>query len=89
MKLLDGVRREISFRQYSYATEKSYVSWTKRFILFHDKRHPQDMGAKEFERFLSWLATERQVATATQNQALNTLVFPYSGSRRWLTVLIS
>ncbi len=77
MKLLDRVRREIRSRHYSYATEKSYVQWVKRFILFHGKRHPEAMGAEEIERFLSWLASERQVAAATQNQALNALLFLY------------
>ncbi len=77
MKLLDRVRHEIRSRHYSYATEKSYVQWVKRFILFHDKRHPQEMGAEEIERFLSWLATARNVAAATQNQALHALLFLY------------
>jgi hypothetical protein len=82
MKLLDGVRREIRFRQYSYATEKSCVSRTNRFILFHGKRIHRIWGAKEIERFLSWLATERRVAAVNQNQALNALVFLYPGIRR-------
>ncbi len=77
MKLLDRVRHAIRSRHYSYATEKSYVHWVKRFVLFDNKRHPQDMGASEIERFLSWLATERHVAAATQNQALNALLFLY------------
>ncbi|PLX95371.1 MAG: integron integrase [Desulfuromonas sp.] len=76
-RLLDQVRTAIRVRQYSRRTEKSYVSWIKRYILFHDKRHPRDMGAEEINRFLGWLAEVRQVAASTQNQALNAIVFLY------------
>jgi len=76
-RLLDQVRSAIRVRQYSRRTEKSYVSWVKRFILYHNKRHPRDMGPKEINAFLGWLAEERNVAAATQNQALNAIVFLY------------
>ena len=66
-KLLDRVRDRIRRKGYSIRTEKSYVHWIKRFILFNDKRHPQDMGAAEVEAFLTSLAVDRDVAAATQN----------------------
>ncbi|MBI3839005.1 MAG: integron integrase [Planctomycetia bacterium] len=62
-------------RHLSYRTEQSYVAWVRRFILFHNKRHPTDMGATEVRAFLTHLAVNRRVAASTQNQALNALVF--------------
>src|SRR3972149_12106409 len=76
-KLLDRVRHEIRTRHYSRRTEKAYVGWIKRFIFFHDKRHPAEMGEAEIARFLSSLATDRRVSASTQNQALNALLFLY------------
>lgn len=76
-RLLDQVREVCRVRHYSPRTEKTYIHWIKRYIFFHDKRHPKDMGAPEINAFLSWLATSRNVAAATQNQALNALVFLY------------
>ncbi len=76
-KLLDQVRSVIRRLNYSYATEKAYTSWIKRFILFHDKRHPRQMGEVEIESFLTYLAVHRQVAPSTQNQALAALQFLY------------
>ncbi|HEY7321930.1 MAG TPA: phage integrase N-terminal SAM-like domain-containing protein, partial [Candidatus Binatia bacterium] len=76
-KLLDQVRQAIRTRHYSYMTEKAYVHWTKRFIFFHDKRHPEEMGESEIGRFLSSLATDSHVSASTQNQALNALLFLY------------
>jgi integron integrase len=76
-KLLDQVRAAIRLRHYSLRTEEAYVQWIKRFILFHGKRHPRDMGKDELSRFLSALAVERQVSASTQNQALNALLFLY------------
>jgi len=76
-KLLDQVRQSIRRLNYSYSTEKSYVSWVKRFILYHDKRHPQEMGAPELESFLTYLAVKRKVAPSTQNQALAAIKFLY------------
>jgi integron integrase len=76
-KLLDQVRRAIRTRHYSYRTEKAYVHWIKRFIFFHNKCHPMQMGEAEIGQFLSSLATNRQVSASTQNQALNALLFLY------------
>jgi hypothetical protein len=70
-RLLDQIRQAIRTRHYSYMTEKAYVSWTKRFIFFHNKRHPAEMGETEIAQFLSALAQERHVSASTQNQALN------------------
>jgi integrase len=76
-RLLDRVREAIRARHYSRRTEKTYVAWIKRYIFFHGKRHPAEMGAPEVTRFLTWLATDRKVAASTQNQALNALLFLY------------
>ncbi|WP_435628085.1 integron integrase [Candidatus Ferrigenium straubiae] len=76
-KLLDRMRAEIRVRHYSIRTEESYVDWARRFILFHDKRHPKDMGADEVQSFLSHLAVERKVSSSTQNQAKSALLFLY------------
>ncbi|MDB5348112.1 MAG: integron integrase [Schlesneria sp.] len=64
-------------KRLSYRTEQAYVSWAKRFILFHNKRHPKEMGEQEIEAFLTHLARNRGVAASTQNQALNAIVFMY------------
>ncbi len=74
---LNKVREAVRVRHYALATEKTYVHWVKRFILFHGKRHPEQMGEAEVRRFLSDLAVRRRVAPATQNQALCALVFLY------------
>ena len=76
-RLLDQVRDEIRRRHYSYRTEQTYVHWIKRFIYFSGKRHPREMGAAEVTAFLSHLASEREVAASTQNQALSALLFLY------------
>jgi len=76
-KLLDQVREVIRRKHYSRQTEQSYVSWMRRFILYHEKRHPRDMGTREIEDFLSYLATDLKVAPSTQNQAFNALLFLY------------
>ena len=78
VKLLDKVRQCIRLKGYSIRTEKSYASWIKRFILFHGKRHPQDMGKPEIEAFLSNLVMTRNVASSTQNQAFNAILFLYN-----------
>jgi integron integrase len=70
-----GIR--IRAKHYSFRTEQSYKYWIRWFILFHDKRHPRDMGKGEVEAFLSWLATARKVSASTQNQALSALLFLY------------
>jgi integron integrase len=76
-RLLDRLRQALQLRHYSPRTEKAYVAWVRRYILFHGKRHPADMGADEVSAFLSALATEHRVAASTQNQALAALVFLY------------
>lgn len=76
-KLLDQVRDKIRVKHYSIRTETQYVQWIKRFILFHGKRHPKDMGAAEVEAFLTHLAVEGNVSASTQNQALSALLFLY------------
>jgi len=76
-KLLDQLRDAIRLKHYSYSTEKTYVHWARRYILFHNKRHPADMGAAEIEAFLTHLAKDENVSSSTQNQALNALLFLY------------
>jgi integrase len=76
-KLLDQIRAEIRVRHYSIRTEEVYVDWSRRFILFHNKRHPNEMGAEEVRDFLNFLAVERNVAASTQNQAKSALLFLY------------
>jgi integron integrase len=76
-KLLDQVRDVIRVKHYSYKTEKSYVNWIKRYIFHHNKRHPQEMGSKEIEEFLTYLAVNQNVAASTQNQALHAILFLY------------
>jgi integron integrase len=76
-KLLDQVRDRIRVKHYSIRTETQYVQWVRRFILFHGKKHPRDMGAPEVEAFLTHLAVAGHVAAATQNQALSALLFLY------------
>ena len=76
-KLLDILKEKIQLRHYSIKTEKVYIWWSKKYILFHDKRHPKDMGKDEIEQFLTFLATTRKVSPATQNQAFNALLFLY------------
>ena len=81
-KLLDQVRNVLRRKHYSIRTERAYVDWIKRFIRFHKTaqgtfRHPRDMGEPEIEAFLTYLATERNVAASTQNQALSALLFLY------------
>lgn len=77
VKLLDQVRRKIRIKNYSIRTEKAYISWIKRFIIFHDKKHPKDMGKPEIEGFLSHLAVNKSVSASTQNQAFNAILFLY------------
>jgi integron integrase len=77
-KLLDRVRDMLRVKHYSIRTEKTYVRWIRRYILFHDKRHPEEMGAREIEAFLTHLAVEKNVAASTQNQALCALLFLYN-----------
>jgi integron integrase len=76
-RLLDQMKTAIRVRHLSLHTEQAYCSWVKRFILFHGKRHPEEMGVAEVTAFLNHLAEDRTVAASTQNQALNSLVFLY------------
>jgi len=76
-RLLDRVRAALRARHYSRRTEKAYVHWIKRYIFFHGKRHPAEMGAAEVTAFLTALAVRDRVAASTQNQALNALLFLY------------
>jgi hypothetical protein len=91
-RLMDRVRTAIRARHYSRRTEKAYVSWIRQFIVFHGTRHPREMGESEVVAFLSALATRRQVAASTQNQALSALVFLYREVLRidldWLNGLV-
>ena len=77
MKLLEEVRNVIRRKHYSIRTEQAYISWIKNYIAFHGMRHPRDMGKREIEAFLNHLARNRQVASATQNQAFNAILFLY------------
>jgi len=76
-RLVERVREAIRARHYSLRTEQAYWYWIRYFVRFHGKRHPAEMGAAEVTSFLSWLATDRNVAAATQNQALSALLFLY------------
>ena len=76
-RLMDQMRAVLQTRHYSRRTEKTYCYWVRFFVRFHDLRHPRDMGPEQVRAFLTWLAVERHVAAATQNQALNALVFFY------------
>ncbi len=76
-KLLTRLRDHLRTRHYSIRTEATYVDWVRRFILFHGKRHPQDMGAAEVEAFLTHLAVDRHVAASTQNQAKSAILYLY------------
>jgi len=76
-KVLDRVRDAIRARHYSLHTEEAYVGWVRRFILFHNKRHPAEMGEAEINRFLTHLAVAENVAASTQNQALAAILFLY------------
>ena len=74
---MDQVREVLRFHHYAYKTEQSYVSWILRYIRFHNKQHPKDLGRAEIEAFLSDLAINRNVTASTQNQAFNALIFLY------------
>jgi integron integrase len=76
-KLLEHVRDALRVKHYAYRTEKTYIFWIHRFILYHEKKHPSEMGSKEIQGFLTYLAVERNVSASTQNQALNALIFLY------------
>ena len=77
-RLMDEFRRVMRLHHYSLRTEQAYADWIKRFIWFHDKRHPAEMGEQEVSAFLSHLAVERKVSASTQNPALAAILFLYS-----------
>ena len=74
-RLLDQVRDVIRIKHYSIRTEQAYLQWIRRYILFHGKRHPSELGSEHLSRFLSDLAVRGKVAASTQNQALNAILF--------------
>lgn len=76
-KLLDQVRNIAKVKHFSIRTEEAYVYWARRFVLFHNKTHPLNMGAEQVAKFLSYLAVEEQVSASTQNVALSALLFLY------------
>jgi len=76
-KLLDRVKNEMRVKHYSVRTEECYTGWIKRFILFHGKHHPKDMGAEEIRTFISSLAVDHHVSASTQNQALQAILYLY------------
>jgi integron integrase len=76
-KLLDQLRHELRTEHYALSTEEAYVDWVYRYIIFHNKRHPGEMGAEEIKQFLTHLAVDRHVAASTQNQALCALLYFY------------
>ena len=76
-KLLDQVRDAVRVRHLSYRTEQTYVDWIRRFILFHSKRHPNEMDETYVSEFLTYLAVNKKVAASTQNQALSAILFLY------------
>ena len=76
-KLLEQIRDEIRIRHYSIRTEKAYLDWIKRFVIFNNKRHPTEMSEPEIMNFINYLACKRNVASSTQNQALCAILFMY------------
>jgi len=76
-KLLDKVRDRIRVKHYSIRTEQAYIHWIRQYIYFHQIRHPETMGAREIEEFLTDLAVSQKVSPSTQNQAFNALLFLY------------
>ena len=76
-RLIEQVRAEIRARHYSRRTEEAYVHWIRRFIVFHGRRHPRELGGPGISAFVTWLAVEQHVAASTQNQALSGVLFLY------------
>ena len=76
-KLLNRVRTELIAKHYSKRTEQAYINWIKRYILFHNKKHPAEMGENEIRDFINHLAVKEKVSSATQNQALNSILYLY------------
>ena len=92
-KLLEQLRQRIRALHYSIRTEQAYVDWARRFILFHGKRHPREMGAVEVTAFLTYLAVERNVSASTQDQAKAAILFLYKEVLQqdlpWLNEVVS
>ena len=92
-RLLEQARDKIRAKHYSIRTEEAYLHWMRRYILFHSKRHPKEMGAKEMESFLSYQAVTKNVAASTQNQAKSALLFLYKEVLQidlpWMTDIVS
>lgn len=76
-RLIDQTRNVMRLHHYSIRTEETYIQWIKRFIFFHNKRHPKEMGEKEIRSFLTHLAVDKHVSASTQNQALSAILFLY------------
>ena len=76
-KLMEQVSDALRTKHYSYRTEQTYKDWIKRYIIFHGKRHPREMGENEIRAFIAHLTTERKVAVSTSNQALSAILFLY------------
>ena len=77
LRLREQVRQVMRFKQFSLRAEEDYWNWIRQFIVFHGKRHPREMGKSEIKSFMSHLTMAKKVAVATQNQALNAMVFLY------------
>jgi len=77
-KLLEQMHNTLRLKHYAYSTEKEYLNWCKRYILFHHKRHPKEMGKAEIEEFLTHLAVNENVSASTQNQAFSAILFMYN-----------
>src|SRR5881628_964949 len=92
MRLFDRMRAVIRTRHYSIRTEDAYIQWVRRFILFHGKKHPSEMGSEEINAYLTHLAVERHVSASTQSQALAAILFLYRDvlgeEVPWLTELV-
>ena len=76
-RLLDQVREALRVCHYSIRTEEAYVQWMKRYVLFHNKRHPSELGERDVSAYLTHLASEKNVAASTQNQALSAVLCLY------------
>lgn len=76
-KLLDQYSEALRNRHYSLRTEKTYVSWVRQYILYHNKRHPREMGVAENNDFITWLVNQKTVSSSTQNQAISASLFLY------------
>lgn len=84
---IESIRSEMRLRGYSIRTDKTYLFWIKRFILFNNKRHPRELGAPEVKTFLTLLVTNNNVAINTQKVALNAIVFLYHKIMKLISVI--